>query len=69
MVIPPAVGKLEEERIRRTQEGGDPMAHVVHSTGGFERERYHHRRDSRVERRTTDRGTATRDTSGSRREG
>jgi len=42
------------------------MAHVAHSTRGFERERYDTRRDSRIERTTT--GTHTRYTSVDRRD-
>jgi hypothetical protein len=39
------------------------MAHVQHSTRGFERQRYDTSRDSR-----TDRSTHTRDTRGDRRD-
>ena len=45
------------------------MAHVEHSGHGFERERYHHLRDSHTERRTSGQSTTTRDSSGTRRDG
>ena len=44
------------------------MTLVAHSSRGFERDRYDHRRDSRVERTNTDRGKDTTDTSGSHRD-
>ncbi len=44
------------------------MTHVAHSSRGFARDKYDHRRDSRVERANADRSTDTRDTSGTRRD-
>jgi len=45
------------------------MAHVEHSGRGFERERYHHLRDSRTAHTTSRDSTTTRDSSGTRRDG
>jgi hypothetical protein len=45
------------------------MARVEHSSRGFERERYHHRRDSHTDRMTSGHSTTTRDASGTRRDG
>jgi hypothetical protein len=42
------------------------MAHVEHSSRGFERKRHDHRRDPRGKHTTADRSTDTRDASGTR---
>lgn len=42
------------------------MAHVEHSSRGFERVRHDHRRDPRATHTTADRSTDTRDTSRTR---
>jgi hypothetical protein len=60
-------------RLRRWRKNGRPdqkevnfMAHVEHSSRGFERNRHDHRRDSRGTHTTADRSTDTRGTSGTR---
>jgi len=42
------------------------MAHVMHTSRGFTRDKYDRKRDSRVERASTDHRKDTKDASGSR---